>query len=436
MFEYEAEGQMIKYYVDGQDYDTEWHLIRYNGSRFAYDGDGKRVYEMVFEGFEADKPEETFYVGIYYEQKIAGKRVAVNLPDVVTDTYMSYFPIIHQEREKERVSYYYAEGERFAMKSGGNTYYLFSDHLGSTTTVVERGSGAKIDHQLYHPWGTTRYSNQSYREQMTDYGYTGQMQVDDIYYYNARWYDPAIGRFMQADTLVPSHQGTQGFDRYAYTNNNPMKYTDPSGHWFIKGWEEVQWQVQPYDENICYAISSTMAINIALGTDYSYHTILDNFPIQSPKIYPSNGQKFEGYGVPALLLKNKLSNVFSDELIIKQQTFSRNKLLELLEQDVPVVIQIALRATFKDGFGHDVVAVGYDEENGFWFYNPWGYLVSESQLFEQLKENTPAGSFDEMIMYSNGILRPGRMISFKRILPQDRIGTGRRRLIDPIQEAY
>jgi RHS repeat-associated protein len=298
--------------------------------------------------------------------------------------------------------------------------------------TVDR-SGNLTSSSSYHSWGTAHQNSSS---SPTDYGYTGQMQVGDIYYYNARWYDPMIGRFMQADTIVPSQQGTQGFDRYAYVNNNPMKYTDPSGHWFIKGWEEVQWQVQPYDENICYAIASTMAINIALETNYSYHTILDNFPIQSPKIYPPNGQKFEGYGVPASLVKNKLSNVFSDELIIEQHTFSRKKLLELLEQDVPVVMQIALRATFKDGFGHDVVAVGYDEENGFWFYNPWGDLVSESQLFEQLEENTPAGSFDEMIMYRNGILRPGQMISFKRILPQARFGTGGRRLIGPTQEVY
>ena len=48
----------------------------------------------------------------------------------------------------------------------------FGDHLGSTTTIVERGSGAKIDYQLYHPWGTTRYST---GEQMTDYGYTGKI---------------------------------------------------------------------------------------------------------------------------------------------------------------------------------------------------------------------------------------------------------------------
>jgi RHS repeat-associated protein len=63
---------------------------------------------------------------------------------------------------------------------------------------------------------------------------------DDIglYYYGARWSpekapgtgDPAAGRFIQADTDVPESQGVQAYDRYAYANNNPVKYTDPSGH--------------------------------------------------------------------------------------------------------------------------------------------------------------------------------------------------------------
>ena len=47
-------------------------------------------------------------------------------------------------------------------------------------------------------------------------------------FYNARWYDPALGRFAQADSIVPP--GVQGLDRYAYVNNNPMLYTDPTGH--------------------------------------------------------------------------------------------------------------------------------------------------------------------------------------------------------------
>ena len=47
-------------------------------------------------------------------------------------------------------------------------------------------------------------------------------------YYGARWYDPSLGRFTQADTIIP--EGVQGYDRYAYTNNNPINYVDPSGH--------------------------------------------------------------------------------------------------------------------------------------------------------------------------------------------------------------
>jgi RHS repeat-associated protein len=80
---------------------------------------------------------------------------------------------------------------------------------------------------LYEPWGVARYQIGS---NITDYAYTGQMQEGDVYFYNARWYDPHLSRFMQADTLVPTSQGTQGFDRFAYVNNNPINSSDPSGH--------------------------------------------------------------------------------------------------------------------------------------------------------------------------------------------------------------
>lgn len=123
-------------------------------------------------------------MGNYYEHKIVGIKSPPDQLNAVTAEYMLYFPIVHQERETVVTNYYYANGERIAMKSDGIIYYLFSDHLGSTTSVVARDTGEEISHQLYHPWGTTRYSS---GEQATDYGYTGQMQVDDIYYYNAWW---------------------------------------------------------------------------------------------------------------------------------------------------------------------------------------------------------------------------------------------------------
>jgi RHS repeat-associated protein len=60
----------------------------------------------------------------------------------------------------------------------------------------------------------------------------GQRQVAEVglYYYNARWYDPQIGHFTQADPIVPNIYNPMSLDKFAYTLNNPVRYTDPSGH--------------------------------------------------------------------------------------------------------------------------------------------------------------------------------------------------------------
>ena len=86
------------------------------------------------------------------------------------------------------------------------------------------------------PWGTTRYT---YGTSPTTYQYTGQRVETSLglLFYNARWYDPALGRFLSADSIVPGAGNPQAFDRYAYANNNPLNYTDDSGHfaWFVSG---------------------------------------------------------------------------------------------------------------------------------------------------------------------------------------------------------
>jgi len=49
-------------------------------------------------------------------------------------------------------------------------------------------------------------------------------------YYGARYYDPTLGRFVQADTIVPNPANPQDLNRYSYVRNNPLRYRDPSGH--------------------------------------------------------------------------------------------------------------------------------------------------------------------------------------------------------------
>ncbi|WP_236075439.1 RHS repeat-associated core domain-containing protein, partial [Mariprofundus sp. EBB-1] len=58
---------------------------------------------------------------------------------------------------------------------------------------------------------------------------------------NARLYDPVLGRFISADTVVPDAGNMQAFNRYSYVDNNPLKYTDPSGHFKLGNlWNAVK----------------------------------------------------------------------------------------------------------------------------------------------------------------------------------------------------
>lgn len=50
-----------------------------------------------------------------------------------------------------------------------------------------------------------------------------------MYYLQSRYYDPEIGRFISADSYVSTGQGFVGFNMFAYCNNNPINYFDPTG---------------------------------------------------------------------------------------------------------------------------------------------------------------------------------------------------------------
>ena len=74
---------------------------------------------------------------------------------------------------------------------------MLSDHLGSTSALVAR-NGALNSTNYYHPYGDAR----SPLSPLTTKRFTGQYHEESLglYFYNARWYDPLLGRFAQADT--------------------------------------------------------------------------------------------------------------------------------------------------------------------------------------------------------------------------------------------
>jgi RHS repeat-associated protein len=124
-------------------------------------------------------------------------------------------------------TYYYNLGGHLigALTSAGTQFYL-TDALGSVVSTFSdaAGSAMLLGNQAYTPYGAQLSTAGSLG---TNKGFTGQYQdATGLDYYNARYYDPVVGRFLSADTV----QGNGiGMDPYAYAAGNPETLTDPTG---------------------------------------------------------------------------------------------------------------------------------------------------------------------------------------------------------------
>ena len=120
--------------------------------------------------------------------------------------------------------------EAHAADPTGVTYY-HSDHLGSSVVIT---NGMTVKRVVYRPFGQAASGS----DPVPEFGFTGQRFVDslEIYDYGARWYDPALGRFLQPDPIVrgPSHvpntSDPQTINPYSYVLNNPLNLVDPTGN--------------------------------------------------------------------------------------------------------------------------------------------------------------------------------------------------------------
>jgi RHS repeat-associated protein len=167
---------------------------------YVYDGDGNRI-KTIVDG------KTTYYIGNYYEKIVEGNNTTIK-------------------------KYYYSGGVRVAMSEKinegmDNIRYFVTDHLGSTTKLINTDD-SEYSEMDYLAWGSDKLTPPDIG---ASFKYTGQRQAEaGLYFYNARWYDPQIGRFIQADTKIPEPGNPLAWDRYAYGYNNSIKITDPSGH--------------------------------------------------------------------------------------------------------------------------------------------------------------------------------------------------------------
>ncbi len=124
-------------------------------------------------------------------------------------------------------SYVQANGAQEAIESGNTTSYPLTDALGSVRGVTD-SSGTLTGSTSYDAFGAVRSQTGS----SLSLGYTGQLTDPSTGFVDlrARQLDPTLGRFLSADSVQPNAPGTQGYNLYAYTANNPTTWTDLSGN--------------------------------------------------------------------------------------------------------------------------------------------------------------------------------------------------------------
>ncbi len=118
--------------------------------------------------------------------------------------------------------------------------YFHPNHVGSIKLITDK-DGNRVGEYFYSPYGEIQ-SGFSSGTDISKYKYTGQQEdaSTGLYYYKARFYDPGVGRFLTADSVLPNFADTQAFNRYMYVEGNPVNHNDPSGHRFGGGfWKKI-----------------------------------------------------------------------------------------------------------------------------------------------------------------------------------------------------
>ncbi len=190
---------------------------RLTSAQLAYDAERRLTHYQNIPGASPD-------VEAWYLYDGAGNRVeqAVKQSGVTTSTYYLAGGVEEVRSDGSLIKYYGSLGLNTGA-TASTIAYLASDGLGSLQVTLN-SSGSATALQLHAAYGAVRYTNGVFP---TSKGFTGQRSdaaISGLDYYGARYYDPRLGQFTSADSVL------DGINRYAYVGGNPETKTDPSGH--------------------------------------------------------------------------------------------------------------------------------------------------------------------------------------------------------------
>ena len=236
-YQYDAVGNVVSFDNRRYEYGVGNRLASDALWSYSYDANGNVterrqsnvVEKFVFDGLNrmVRFASSADYVETYrYDD--GETRIAKHVGGTTTYYISRDYEEVWRDNERIEVIKHYRSGDqKVATRDEQGLKYVYPDHLGSSSRMAD-GDGQQIKAMWYMPFG----GNAGERgEAKARYRYTGKEKDDSgLYYYVARYYDEAVGRFLAADSVLPDVYDPQLLNRYAYVRNNPIKLVDPDGH--------------------------------------------------------------------------------------------------------------------------------------------------------------------------------------------------------------
>ena len=229
-------------------------LTSYRGVSFTYDEIGNPLtyyngssYTFTWENGRRLKTATVGSNTLSFTYNHDGIRTSKTVNGVVHNYTVSGSLILTEEWGTNLVVYLYdANGAPIGMRYRTNSMaegvfytFWFDKNLQGDVVAVYNETGTKVLSYTYDAWGnkTTTVHNNSGTNSYAQYnaityrGYYFDSETS-LYYVSNRYYDPAIGRFINADAFVATGQGMLGQNMFAYCGNNPVARVDLKGEWW------------------------------------------------------------------------------------------------------------------------------------------------------------------------------------------------------------
>ena len=236
--------------------DTSWgdKLTSYRGVSFTYDEIGNPLtyyngsnYTFTWEnGRQLSTLTRGSYYSLSFEYNDEGIRTSKISNGVEHIYHLNGSLIMSEEWSNNLVLYIYdTDGSPIGMQYRNTSYaegvfdtYWYEKNLQGDIVAVYDEDGTKLVTYTYDAWGncTVSYPNNgsSSTAIYNPFRYRGYYLDTEtgFYYLNSRYYDPAIGRFLNADSVVSgTGESVHGYNLFAYCFNNPVNMSDTSGNW-------------------------------------------------------------------------------------------------------------------------------------------------------------------------------------------------------------